>query len=248
MPRAAREKSESGIYHVMLRGTDRRAIFLDEEDNLRFEKIITNVHQKSGFHLFAYCLMGNHVHLLIQEVDEPLELVFKRIGASYVYYFNQKYELQGHLFQDRYRSEPIDNDAYFLDVIRYICRNPVKAGLCSDPLEYPWLKCSGIHDSPELDSLAVYTDLKGAELLNFVNENCTDEHLEIKGPKRMTDRQAAEKMCSVCMCSHVQEIDGWDAGRRADAIIKSAKAGVSIRQISRLTGISKALVEKTLKL
>ena len=86
MPRAAREKSETGLYHIMLRGMDHRAVFMDDEDCQRFLETLNKVRVVSGFKLFAYCLMGNHVHLLLQEGTEPLETVFKRIGTSCVYY------------------------------------------------------------------------------------------------------------------------------------------------------------------
>ena len=129
MPRTARKKTETGIYHIMLRGTDRRLLFTDDEDCDRFIDTLKRVKEISKFQLYAYCLMGNHVHLVLREGDEPLELVFKRLGASYAYYYNWKYQLQGHLFQDRFRSEPINDDAYVMDVLRYICQNPVKACL-----------------------------------------------------------------------------------------------------------------------
>jgi len=77
------------------------------------------VKRESMFQLYAYCLMGNHVHLLLREGEEPLGMTFKRIGVSYVYYYNWKYQLHGHLFQDRYRSEQVEDDAYFLDVLRW---------------------------------------------------------------------------------------------------------------------------------
>ena len=73
--------------------------------------------------------MGNHIHLLIQEGREPIEQVMKRIAARFVYWYNIKYRRAGHLFQDRYKSEPVENDAYFLTVIRYIHQNPIKAKL-----------------------------------------------------------------------------------------------------------------------
>ena len=157
MSRMARKKSCTGLYHVMLRGADRRTLFSDDEDNQRFLEILQRVKRESMFQLFAYCLMGNHVHLLLQEGKEPLGMTFKRIGFSYVHYYNWKYQLYGHLFQDRYRSEQVEDDAYFLDVLRYICQNPVKAGLCEKPFEYPWLGCSGItEDDAFLDSFELF--------------------------------------------------------------------------------------------
>jgi len=81
--------------------------------------------------------MGNHIHLLLKEGKESLATSMKRISTSYVYYYNWQYDRKGHLFQDRYKSEPVEDDAYFLTVLRYIHQNPLKAGLSDDISSYP---------------------------------------------------------------------------------------------------------------
>ena len=245
MSRTARNKSETGIYHIMLRGADRRIIFSDDEDCERFLETLAKVKEVSGFLLYAYCLMGNHVHLLLKEEKEPLELIFKRLGASYVYYYNWKYELRGHLFQDRFRSESIENDAYFLDVLRYICQNPVKAGLCPSPSDYPWLGCSKILvGSGLLDSIDHLTDMNQNEMLAFIRSNCDSEHLDDIVPTRLTDTEAIARICSCCGCRHVQDIGGWEKQKKEEAIREALSVGISIRQLSRLTGVSKAVIER----
>ena len=88
MPRQARKHSESGIYHVMLRGISQQQIFEDAEDDDKFIQILKESKAVSEFKLFAYCLINNHIHLLIKPEKEPIEQVFKRIGARYVYWFN----------------------------------------------------------------------------------------------------------------------------------------------------------------
>lgn len=138
MPRGARKKIASGIYHVMLRGINRQVIFEDDEDREKDLQCPEEYKALSGYTLYTYCLMGNHLHLLIREGKEPLEMIFKRIGARYVFWYNWKYKRSGHLFQDRFKSEPVDNDIYFLTVLRYIYQNPVKAGLCKKAEKYPW--------------------------------------------------------------------------------------------------------------
>lgn len=249
MARMAREKSCTGLYHVMLRGADRRIIFSDDEDNQRFLEIMQRVKHESMFQLYAYCLMGNHVHLLLRERKEPLGMIFKRIGVSYVYYYNWKYQLHGHIFQDRYRSEQVEDDAYFLDVLRYICQNPVKACLCAKPFEHPWLGCSGITEGDALlDDLGKLTDLKGDALLRFVSERSDTEHLEDKGSKRLTDREAIERLRIACGCDNVQDIGGWAGEKCETAVRKALGTGLSIRQLSRLTGISKAVIERIAKM
>ena len=82
--------------------------------------------------------MSNHIHLLIREEEESLEQIFKRIGSKYVYWYNVKYQRKGHLFQDRFKSETVENETYFLTVIRYIHQNPVKAGICEKIDDYKY--------------------------------------------------------------------------------------------------------------
>ena len=112
MPKTARRKCESRIYHVMLRGINRQQIFEDREDYEKFLSVLKGVKLISGFKLYAYCLMGNHIHLLIKEEQEGLDQIFRRIGSRFVYWYNAKYDREGHLFQDRYKAEPVDCEEY----------------------------------------------------------------------------------------------------------------------------------------
>ena len=136
MPRQARKKSENGIYHIMLRGINQQQIFEDEEDYAKFLDILKECKEISEYKVFAYCLMGNHIHLLVKEGTENLEQMFKRICGRFVYWYNTKYRRVGHLFQDRFKSEPVDSERYFFTVLRYIHQNPVKAGICKRVEDY----------------------------------------------------------------------------------------------------------------
>ena len=129
MPRQPREKSESGIYHIMLRGINQQVIFEDYEDYSKFIETIETYKAVSEYKVFAYCLMSNHIHILLKVEKEGLDLIMKRIAGSYVYWYNWKYYRKGHLFQDRFKSEPVEDDEYFLTVLRYIHQNPIKAGI-----------------------------------------------------------------------------------------------------------------------
>ena len=128
MPRQPREKSESGIYHIMLRGINQQVIFEDYEDYSKFIETIETYKAVSGYKVFAYCLMSNHIHILLKVEKEDLDLIMKRIAGSYVYWYNWKYYRKGHLFQDRFKSEPVEDDEHFLTVLRYIHQNPTGQG------------------------------------------------------------------------------------------------------------------------
>jgi len=250
MPRKARKPSETGIYHVMLRGIDRQQIFEDTEDYDHFLDIIQDCRNNCEFDLFAYCLMGNHVHMLLKVGIEPLETIFKRIGGRYVYYYNVKYKRTGHLFQDRFKSEPVEDDAYFLTVLRYIHQNPVKAGLCAKVADYPYSSFAEyLYDSKQVDIRFALSMLPLDEFISFSNEPNSDKCLEIILSKRnaVTDEQAKEIITKVSRCKSVAEFQSLEDIKKERFLKKIYDKGASIRQISRLTGISKGLVEKYLK-
>ena len=129
MPRHARRRSSSGIYHVILRGANRQEIFHKEEDRIRFLDTLNRYRIKNGVRVLAWCLMDNHVHLLLREQDNNLSDLMKRLGISYASYYNWTYGTNGHLFQDRFKSEVVESYGYLARVVRYIHMNPVKAGL-----------------------------------------------------------------------------------------------------------------------
>jgi putative transposase len=118
MSRQQRIKSKTGYYHIMLRGNEKKNIFLDYDNKLRFIEILYEKKQDRKFFLLAFCLMDNHIHLMLSEGVEDVAKVMKRITVSYVYYFNKKYKREGHLFQGRYRSEAVEEDSYILSLAR----------------------------------------------------------------------------------------------------------------------------------
>lgn len=137
MARQSRQSSGTGIYHVMMRGINHQNIFEEQEDYYQFLTTLDVMAQSydpdgtpSGrnYVLYAYCLMTNHIHLLIREHEKSVGETVKRIAGSYVYYYNRKYGRDGHLFKERFKSEPVNDMAYFTVLLRYIHQNPVKAG------------------------------------------------------------------------------------------------------------------------
>lgn len=125
MPRKARQQSSLHIHHIILRGINQQIIFEDVYDYLEFINIMKFYKQSCNFKLYAYCLMNNHVHLLLEESTVPLDIIMKRIEVKFVRWYNCKYQRIGHLFQDRYKSEPVNDVEYFLTVFRYIHQNPL---------------------------------------------------------------------------------------------------------------------------
>jgi len=129
MPRSARVLSETGVYHVMLRGNELKDIFIDDEDRMRFLDVLHTKREQGSYYIYSYCLMDNHVHLVLKESNDSISRIMRRITTSYVGYFNRKYKRVGHLFQDWYKSENVESDSYLLTVIRYVHQNSEKAGI-----------------------------------------------------------------------------------------------------------------------
>jgi REP element-mobilizing transposase RayT len=235
----------------MLRGVNKQQIFFDDEDYQKYIETLFYYKQISGFILYAYCLMGNHIHLLLKVGEEPLKTVFRRIGDSFVYWYNAKYQRTGHLFQDRFRSEPVNTQESFLKVLRYILQNPVAAGLSisvegypySSGQEYIFLK-EGITDiRPVLEIMNINA------LEEFLNQNNEDHYMDIETSLRMkhTDAMAKELILKE-FGTYSPQVGKPKERRQLNASIKKIiYSGVSIRQLSRLTGISKKLIEIGLK-
>ncbi|MBS4536477.1 transposase [Clostridium sp. D2Q-14] len=138
MPRSMRKISETGIYHIMVRGNEKRNIFIDKWDKMKFINILKQIKYEEDYDLFAYCIMPNHVHIIIKESTSGISHIMRRINTIYAQYFNYKYDRVGHVFQDRFKSEVIENDTYLLCAIRYIHNNPVRANIVKVPMDYSW--------------------------------------------------------------------------------------------------------------
>lgn len=251
MPRAAREKSSTGIYHVILRGMNRQTIFEDEEDAAKFMLTLAKYQKKSDFILYAYCLMSNHVHLLIKEGAEDLGITFRRIGASYVYWYNLKYDRCGHLFQDRYKSETVENEKYFLTVLRYIHQNPLKAQLVERLEDYPWssyreyiVKSKFIETDFAL-RLFSNNRLKSIERFReFHKIEGQERCLDIDQKKKWKDADAIELIKSICHVASCKEVQKLNKEKQSRYFKTLNEKGLSVRQISRLTGIGRWIIQK----
>mgnify|MGYP000879195375 CR=1 FL=1 len=138
MVRSKRIISETGIYHVMTRGNNKDNIFVDREDKEKYLNILRKKKAESNFIIYAYCIMTNHSHLIIKEDEEDLSDIMRKVNTSYAIYFNKKYDRVGYVFQDRYKSETIEDDSYLLTAIRYVHNNPINAMMVKKCEDFPW--------------------------------------------------------------------------------------------------------------
>jgi putative transposase len=139
MPRKPRDYSPECAYHVIVRGNNRQDLFRKTPDRERFLFFIQFLKSEYDFHLYHYCLMTNHVHLLMRfPQEQSFRKVPQRLFLLYAKYFSREYAHVGHVFQDRYKSFPVQDNRYLLECGRYIERNPIKARLVGHPGDYKW--------------------------------------------------------------------------------------------------------------
>ncbi len=249
MPRSPRKLGESGIYHVMLRGINQQVIFEDDEDYSKFIELIAKYKELCQYKVFAFCLMSNHIHLLLKVEEYNLESIMKRIAGSYAYWYNHKYYRTGHLFQDRFKSEPVEDDAYFLTVLRYIHQNPLAVKMINELYEYKYSSYFDYYngESELVDMNFAFSILDRDKFVEFSNQINNDICLDVVERKsKLNDVDAKEIIKQISKCDNSMEFREIDKEQRDRYIKKFKELGLSIRQISRLTGTSKGIIERIL--
>jgi putative transposase len=126
------------VHHAYARGVNREVIYLDDVDRLRYLTLLGQVVERHSWHCLAFCLMHNHVHLLVETPAPDLGRGMQRLHGVYAQYFNRRHRRSGHLFQGRFGAVVMRSDAQLLMAARYIARDPVEAGLCDDVAGWTW--------------------------------------------------------------------------------------------------------------
>lgn len=284
MPRKARQNSISGYYHIIFRGVNRQDIFLDDKDRLKFLDRLDRYCRATEVELVIFCLMDNHVHLLVRSDAAP-SLMVKKLLCSYVYYFNRKNERVGHLFDARYLSIPLETPRAILAVARYILRNPLKAGI-GTVQGYRWSSWKVLdfvgRELPEtgvlslspfslslISSLQPIIELAGGKqkFIEFVladDDDGTgssgdssdsggsgeDEYFfpngydDFRPQRKWTEEQALALIRRISGLQSPMSIASLPKDTRKDLLRRFKKNGISIRQISRLTGIDRNSIQR----
>lgn len=263
MPRRARNTTSTGIYHVMMRGINHQVIFEDEEDNHFFLDCLfrmgfindddgTPIAQ--GCTYYAYCLMGNHFHLLIREREETISQTLKRIADAYVYYYNRKYQRSGHLFKERFRSEPVNDMDYFTTLLCYIHQNPVKADIVTNVKDYAyssWREYTGeVFPQAQICHIeAVLRRMPFEELNELVNTPLPEKMgiIDIEDEvvrHRLSEEQVKHLLVIYSQTHSASEFQQLGRPRQSEIINILRNQGASIRQLERLTGLSRGLISR----
>jgi len=212
--------------------------------------ILAKAKEKSHFTLYGYCLLSNHVHLLVKTETEDIGETIKRIATGYAGWFNWKYDRVGHLFQDRFGSEPVESDDYLLSALRYIHHNPIKAMLCHRPEDYLWSsyrdylgRGSGITDTAFVQGLADSFSKNWKEwFIAYSNTNNNDSFIDFEQQSKHTDELLRTRVQELFGLKLASNISTMSKPQRNIAISTLKKEGFGIRQIARVTGVSYGIV------
>lgn len=263
MPRTAREQSTTGIYHVMLRGINRQDIFEEPEDYWKIIKTLSSLTKMTETtpdgmrkkictcHIYAYCIMPNHVHLLIQENEWTVGQCVKYIADIYVRYYNIKYGRVGHLLQDRFRSEPCGSQEYFFVLLRYIHQNPVKAGLANSVRDYDYsswrndyLNLGEIHVCKTYPVIRRY---KFDELTLWVDVPVSEDRgcIDVDEKRVIPDVEVRDAVIKASGLRSISEFQLLTLAKKKDVIREvSHNLPAGPRQLSRVTGMNFETIRK----
>ena len=197
MARQRRLPSNQNIYHIVLKGINANVIFTADNDYKYFLKFFKNACTEYDAELLAYCLMDNHIHLLIKFNQDNIAEMFKSFGAKYVPKYNANHSRTGPLFNGRYYSSPINDDRYLLAVLRYIHYNPVKARICRSIEEYRWSSYqeysehkNNVCDISFIENMFTQAEL---EMLHIIDDSVLDETFVINSRINGTDENEIEQ-------------------------------------------------------
>lgn len=246
MPRQPRRASSSGIYHVMLRRVGKQFLFEDDGDRRTFLDFLWRVTQEHSISVIAWCLMDNHVHLVLRDEAGTLSLAMKRIALLYAQHFNRKTGHVGHVFQNRFESRPVETDAYLLDVVRYVHNNPVAAGACA-ACEHPWSSYADYATSrPTLVEREVVLDMIGGP--EHFDAFLAEKERHAPGTSIMKARSDEEvrSLAWFAIGDGAEAIGSLPKAERDERVRALVGVGLTARQVSRLTGIGENTVRRAL--
>ena len=247
--RSIREPANSGVHHAIIRGVDRLDIFEDDMDRNVFLKRAEDYMIHTDVKIIAYCLMTNHVHMILDTRDGDMSTFMHKRCTSYSEYFNKKYNRSGHLFQGRFISEPIETVDYFMTCLRYILYNPEKGGLCEFH-EYKWSSYADYFGRPGITDkklvFGVFKDIMSFR--RFMFEGCPDKCMEYPQRKLCrTDEEARERIKEELGIENIGKLK--DASKQYQKLIiqEMQRLGISIARINRLTGLSHGAIQRARK-
>jgi REP element-mobilizing transposase RayT len=240
-----------GLYHVINRGVEKGLIFLDDPDRLRFLSLVDDQKAAFDFDVVAYCLMPNHYHLLLEMKAENLSFALKRLDQDYTQYFNRKYSRVGSLWQGRFKSWFVYDEKYLRVLVKYIERNPIKAGMTSRIGEYRWASSATENPALSQDDIAQLTEFFSTKFLPRAEAaEAADAAVVVAAAAAEVLKPAMRKSLPqhFLVANLARKRDGAKRAIRDEAIENALRDGYSQSQIARYLGLSPAAISKRVKL
>ena len=237
------------MYHVFARGTGRRVIFEDDADREEFVRRLGMLLQQARGDLHAWCLMGNHYHIVASMQIEQLSMFMKRLNGGYARFFNERHGRTGHLFEARYGSEPITSDAQLLLAVRYVHRNPVEAGL-SATCDYPWSSYREYLGTPRFTETSFVLGMYDGEtdFAKFHEQKGGEAFLDVSDQRSVaravTQDEVLARAKSVLGENAFEALPGLPKSERDEHLRRLSQAGLSIRQMELATGVSRGIIQR----
>ena len=248
MPHQARKKSETGYYHVVPKGIHDQILFESDTDRQNYMGLLKRAKLETGVLLHAYCLMSNHVHLLVEDPEDELANFVKQVHERYGMYFAEKTGRHGGIFQRRYWSEPINSEAHLLCAVRYVHANPAAAGICPAS-KYEWSSAKDYLGREGIADVTTVLDMCGGRD-GFIEFSKMSNWTAVPFPgsklsRHLTDGEAA------AIAQALLGADGLLLGAENIASRKQKLAvlyahGFTVSQIVRITGLGRREVERHL--
>lgn len=249
MARGSRIKTEMAIYHITLRGNGRQLLFDGDDDRLLFLNLVRTRMDAQQISVVAWCLMSNHVHLLLFDPSNHIADAMRSLGTSYAQYFNKKHGHVGHVFQGRYGSKPIADERHLMEAVRYIHANPREAGVSAIET-YPW-SSYGEYANPEVSKWHICNTKLLDDVFGSVSDFSAYMHDEPQTPyEALTCGRIAEDMLPAVASSVLRplgidsayDVAALPVAERNATLVELRNAKFSVPQIERLTGIGRATI------
>ena len=252
MPRKNREYSSTYVYHIIFRGNDKQDMFYDDQDRCVFLDRIKEAKKIFNFDIFSYCLMDNHVHMVIRVKDKFLSKSMQSLGVRYSIYFNRKYNRRGHLFENRYLSKKIESLNYFLNLCKYIHRNPENADM-EKTENYKWSSYSEYINKKDRiiksDVLLHYYYDDVEEFKNFTLQNnkmsTLTDYAEYELISKLTEDDLINIIKEKFNLENASDVSLLEKNKIEEIIyeLKNVKC-VSLNQIARVTKVTRYHIKK----
>lgn len=248
MPRKARERRPGAVYHVLMRGREKKALLKTPNDYEYFLSLLRKYGEDGGPELYGFCLLPDHVHLVVREGEEPLGSYFRKLCTAYACHYNLKHKRAGPVFQDRCRSAILSGPEEIFLVLSAIHTEPVRAGFCPDAGAYPYSSL-GEYMGRSKATLTDRTVMK-ALFPDAPWDKCPErEQLsQVMEPpeekKSLTDKQAEKIMKKVAHAKKLMELPVMSRKVRNAWLRRLRREGMSVTQISRFTGLGRNIVSR----